>query len=376
MNHKRVWKIFEKYRKGKSSREENSLVESWYLHYENPNAEPLTEEQFARIENQRFVYPEKKVRPILRWRVAAAAAVLILSAISVVIYNGGGASEEPLPAVEFVVDYEPSANQAVLKVGGRTFELNTEKAGIRVSTDGVSYLGRNTEDMLVAINDKDDEVQTMTVETSKGGKFQVILPDGSAVWLNSSSRLTYPERFAANERVVELSGEAYFEVHHVDENYPFMVKSGGQTTEVLGTRFNVNAYDIDTKISTTLLEGRVQVAVHKSESTPQILSPNQQSVWDGQSTKIQVRDVDASQAISWLRGLFSFDDMRLEDILAEISRWYGVDVFFEEKSLKDERFGGSVSRDASLSEVLKILTLTETVKFKIENNQKRIIVKK
>lgn len=374
MEHKDVRKLLKKYRKGRASAYEKSLIESWYLSYKHENANPLTSEQFDQINDRKFVYPEAKVTSAWDWY-KVAAVLLILSSIAFSVYKWGGTDSQTLShveleRVEFEEDYVRPENHAFLTVGEKTYELNTEKSGIRITDGGVSYMDQGG-----VLHDFDsDEILELTVETSRGGRFQVVLPDGSLVWLNSSSKLVYPERFASNERIVELTGEAYFDVHHFDEYYPFLVKTAGQTIEVLGTRFNVKAYEDGSNISTTLLEGSVQVSLSKQSEVQQLLFPNQQSIWDGRSSDLRVVEVDAAQSITWIQGLFTFDNLRLEDILKEVSRWYDLEVVFEKESLKNERFGGYVSRNTTLSEVLKMLTLTETVRFKIENNPNKIIV--
>lgn len=205
-----------------------------------------------------------------------------------------------------------------------------------------------------------------TLTTPRGGQYQVVLPDGSKVWLNASSSLHFPTAFVGKNREVELTGEAYFEVAKNKEK-PFHVNVKGMQVEVLGTHFNVNAYSDENSIKTSLLEGSVRI---KDGSESGLLKPGQQGVIRSDSKNIEIKNVDMDEVIAWKNGLFQFDGANITAIMREIGRWYDVDIVYADK-VPARSFEGKISRDAPLSDVLKILELSN-VKFNVEG--KKIIV--
>src|SRR5690606_9250112 len=201
----------------------------------------------------------------------------------------------------------------------------------------------------------------LQLSTPKGGQYQITLPDGSRVWLNSASTLKYPSRFDDNERVVELAGEADFEVSHqfgadsVERvgpgDIPFFVRTKGQVVKVLGTSFNISAYTDDDDLRTTLVTGRVEVS-NVQRSIARILIPNQQAIMRGDI--LIVSDVDVAPYIDWKDGFFSFQETSLQDAMRQLSRWYDLEVTYD-SSIPTTYFFGKIRRDSSLSKVLKIL---------------------
>jgi len=206
-----------------------------------------------------------------------------------------------------------------------------------------------------------------TISTPLRGQYQLVLADGSRVWLNAGSSIKFPLAFTDSERSVEVKGELYFEVMQ-DKKRPFKVYSGQQQLEVLGTHFNVNAYDDEEEIKTTLLEGAVKVS---SGNISRILKPGQQSRLSGRTGEMNVVKVDLEEAISWKNGYFIFDNEDIHSVMRKISRWYGVEVVYANEHIS-ENFGGTVSKFENVSQVLKILEATGTIHFKIEG--RRIIV--
>jgi len=196
----------------------------------------------------------------------------------------------------------------------------------------------------------------------------VVLSDGSKVWINSASSLRYPTAFTGNERKVELTGEAYFEVAH-NPAKPFRVASRNQTVEVLGTHFNINAYDDEPAIKTTLLEGKVKVTAANNEV--RFLQPGQQSALS--TGAFTVSAVETDEAVAWKNGQFMFENDNIQYIMRTLSRWYDVDVEYS-GAIPDDTFGGGTSRFKNVSEVLNVLQLTGKVHFKIEG--RKIIVSK
>lgn len=201
-----------------------------------------------------------------------------------------------------------------------------------------------------------------TIETPKGGQYQVRLPDGTDVWLNAASSLKYPAHFNGAERMVMLSGEAYFEVSKM-KNKPFKVITKGEVIEVFGTHFNVNAYEDEAITRTTLLEGSVKVS-HGNHSA--VLKPGQQCGMENGT--FQVKMVKLKGIIDWKNGYFLFKEDNIYEIMRKLSRWYNIDPEYIGK-LDQLNFSGKISRTKDLSEVLKVLTLTGDVKFKVEGRR-------
>lgn len=191
----------------------------------------------------------------------------------------------------------------------------------------------------------------LKASTPRGGTYQIVLSDGTKVWLNASSELKFPASFnQTKQRSVELSGEAYFEVAK-NKMKPFMVRSNGQEIEVLGTHFNVNSY-LDEKVTkTTLLEGAIKLSQLKRDNPASyVLRPGQQAV---AGNTVVIRNVDAMDVIDWKNGMFIFNKESLESIMRKLSRWYDVDVVFEDEKLKSKLLGGLYHVSVQLPKYLK-----------------------
>ncbi|MNX85526.1 fec operon regulator FecR [compost metagenome] len=210
-----------------------------------------------------------------------------------------------------------------------------------------------------------------TIETPKGGQYQLILPDGSKVWLNAASSLTFPTSFVSlKTRKVELIGEAYFEIAK-NKTSPFIVKSAKQEVKVLGTHFNINSYADEQSTTTTLLEGSVNiVSLNKAENI--ILKPGQQSTLN--NNKINVTEINTEEAIAWKNGLFIFNDENIKSIMKKIARWYNVEITFK-GNLDHVSFVGNYARNKDLESLLENIELTEKVHFKIEGRRIEVIAK-
>jgi ferric-dicitrate binding protein FerR (iron transport regulator) len=205
------------------------------------------------------------------------------------------------------------------------------------------------------------EIVYNTISTARGNKYQLLLGDGTKVWLNSATSLKYPVAFKGRDRRVELTGEGFFEVAK-DKTKPFSVVTSSQEITVLGTHFNVNSYKDEETVQTTLLEGSVSV---RDTRTAVVLKPGSQALSDGSGLQVK-KDVDTDKVISWKQGWFDFDGMDLKMILRQVSRWYDVDVVYK-GSISNERFGGRIKKDVPLSRVLQLLQNTGG-KFQLQGN--------
>ncbi len=206
--------------------------------------------------------------------------------------------------------------------------------------------------------------ELLTITTPRGGQYQIFLPDGTKVWLNAESSLSYPASFTGKKyRSVEITGEAYFEVSH-RKIQPFMVKTTTQTIEVLGTHFNINSYNDQGSTITTLQQGSVKVSNMSSKSF--ILTPGKQSLTT--ANEISVQDADFETDLAWKNGNMEFRDAHIQTIMKEVSRWYDVEVEYRGK-ISQRKFNGSVSRTSNLSVLLKILAYSD-IHFVLEQGEK------
>jgi len=266
----------------------------------------------------------------------------------------------------------PGGTKAMLTLAdGTKIELTEAKIG-ELANDGTVSIrktanGQLTYDLSNLADDNSGMIKYNTIETPRGGEYHVILPDGTSVWLNSASSLKFPTRFSGTTREVTLVGEAYFEVFHNDK-LPFHVHVKDTKVGVLGTHFNVSAYEDDDGVTTTLLEGSVSVSKDKKEF---VLKPGQQSVTAGNAGRIVVKSADIEQVMAWRNGYFRFNDEEIGSILKKVSRWYDVDI--EYRTVKQgQRLGGISSRSKSLNDLMDQLEKIGNLHFKIEG--RRIIV--
>lgn len=296
-------------------------------------------------------------------KIAAVVLLILASAWAVLVIKSPAKQE--LVATRPAEDVLPGGSKAVLVLpDGQQVKLDSllpanaadnESAVIKKSAEGHPVYFAADNNKLKGYT---------TVKTPRGGQYEVVLPDGSKVWLNAASSITYPAAFNAGERRVVLTGEAYFEVASLwrnDKKVPFIVETGKQKIEVLGTRFNVNAYDDETGIKTTLIEGKVKVT---TENETIILKPNHEFNLglEGISTK----KVDVEPVIDWKNGDFLFADEDLESVMRKIARWYNVELIYDSE-IPEERLSGQISRSRNLSEVLRMLELSGDTKFRIED---------
>jgi len=229
----------------------------------------------------------------------------------------------------------------------------------------------------IEVSAKNATVLYNTITTPRGGQYQVMLSDGSKVWLNAASSLHFPTSFTGQQRIVELTGEAYFEVAHVSavgekNKLPFIVKiitaSGARReVEVLGTHFNINAYNDESVVKTTLLEGSVKMT---QESGSTLLIPGQQAQLNSNGDVNILKDADMDEAIAWKNGMFQFKKVDIKTIMRQIARWYDVDIEYQKNV--DEKFYAEISRNTNVSNVFRILEETGGVHFVIEG--KKVVV--
>lgn len=365
--------LIDKYQNGNASAEERGLLESWYNQdVRQRNEMDFPEDLWQRQEESlKMILGKEKARTLWPRIVAIAAAV---AAIVFGIWFFELTSSRKAPGNDAWVkhDIAPGKNGATLTLStGEVLQLSDTKTGVVIGPASLTYddgsslkTGRNAESAL-----------GLTAATAKGQTYMVILPDGSKVWLNAASTLKFPSSFSRKvSRTVELAGEAYFEISK-NKSQAFVVKTKKgdrfpeQEIKVLGTHFNVTAYEDEATVRTTLLEGSVEVgAVGVGRS---LLKPEQQAVLSRNGIKVQA--VRAEDAIAWKEGLFIFEDEPLEQIMKRIARWYNVEVVYDEGVDRSKRYWGSVSRYEQVSGVLDIMQSTRNIHFKVEGRRIRVM---
>ncbi|HMI02918.1 MAG TPA: FecR domain-containing protein [Pedobacter sp.] len=367
--------ILKKYRKNIASAEEIKFLEAYYDVFEanEPLISNQNEADFVYLkENIKKEVDRKIIRPKgivkkISWLkyTAAAAAVLVLLSLSWFFFAGNNETDQ---VARIDKNISPGGNKATLTLaGGQMIILNDAATGEIARQSGISITKTDDGQIVYSVAAGDGEVLQNTIETPRGGQYRVILPDGTNVLLNAASSLAYPTAFKGAERLVQLNGEAYFEVAK-NKNMPFRVRSGGQTVEVLGTHFNINAYEDERSIKTTLVEGSVRVF---SSNASSLLSPGQQAVLSRKGDGIiSIRNVNLDKETAWKSGMFSFEDDDIKSVMRSIARWYDVDVSYKD-DMSDIVFSGEIFRTARLSEVFKILELNNV---QLDVHGKTIIV--
>lgn len=296
---------------------------------------------------------------------AVAAILLITISLSLIFFNYNQLGNTPLLTNTSI---KPGKDMALLIFDdGTSIQLDTLKNSV-LSKNGKTLIRKADDGTLIYEPEVDVKgnkaLSYNTIVIPRGGKYKIKLPDGTWVWLNSESRLTYPSFFSGNERLVELNGEAYFEVAK-NKDMPFRVKTGNVNVEVLGTCFNVCSYT--STVKTTLLEGSVKLRNNKNETV--VLEPGEQGT--NTTNGIDIAKVKVQEVVAWKEGYFVFRDNTISEIMDQIKRWYDVDIEYKGNPIPHV-FGGVYSKNKELPELLKGLELTGLVHFKVEG--RRIIV--
>lgn len=373
MEEKRAQTLLRKYLAGNCTEAEKALLESWYLQRELNDFPDLGTEERLQDKQQLFAMLEKAHHPKkhnLYWLKMTAAAALAAVIFGFWFSTSQQTTINPNARVVNKNDIAPGGNKAVLTLAnGEVIDLSSDKNGIVIHAGQLAY-SDGTEIKTNGTNALEEPAQLNTIATPVGGQYQVILQDGTKVWLNAASSLRYPSRFNNKERNVEISGEAYFDVTH-DEKRPFKVRSKGQQVEVLGTAFNIMAYDNEDMVKTTLLRGAVRVAgLGPLKAKIVTLLPGQQSLLTAQQISVN-NNPDLEEVVSWKNGYFKFNE-DIKNIMNKIARWYNIEVVYRPGVDLSQTFSGEVSKSRNVSVLLKVMELTGNVHFKIE--ERRIIV--
>lgn len=376
MKNNKSIRLLHKYLFGKPSFEEKVKVEKWYEDIDE-SGDIAGSDELLQIKEQVYqdtwdkLSPRGRLIPFYKksfFRVAAAAVVAACITSAYFLFLN-----KPKPAATIAKVHAPalindvaapSVNKAVLTLGnGKTIVLDSAANGSLAQQGNVVVSKLNNGKIVYnPDNSGASRIQYNTLTVPKGSKpVQLVLADGSEVWLDVASSISYPTAFAGNERKVEITGEAYFEVTH-NEAKPFIVQKGDVEIKVLGTQFNVNAYDDENSLKVTLLEGAVKVERHGNESLT--IKPGQQAEITRQGRMELNKDVDIDEVMAWKNNWFNFNSLTVPEIMQQIGRWYNVSVTYQGKPV-NKHFSGIVSRSNNVSEVLKIMEQAG-IKFTIE----------
>jgi ferric-dicitrate binding protein FerR (iron transport regulator) len=325
----------------------------------------------------------KKFFSIAWVRVAAAAAIFLVIGGSAYLFtdkkNIQTSVVKTSTSSHYKNDIAPGGNKAVLTLAnGSTIILDSTHNGVLARQGSTQILKLDDGSLTYTTENKNTgEIMYNTISTPRGGQYQITLPDGTKVWLNAASSLRFPTSFTGKQRIVELTGEAYFEVSPLlsakgGAKVPFIVhvNSGlnGLDVQVVGTHFNIMAYENEQSINTILLEGKVNVT---KNGVTKNLEPGKEAIANNQTNTLQVNDANVEQAVAWKNGYFRFKETNIHELMRQVERWYDVDVEYKTQR-NDQDYTGIVPRTQNVSALLQILELTGTVHFQIEG--RKIIV--
>lgn len=360
---------------------EKRELEEWLSNTENDrlyqSLQGATPE--VRKEKLRRLHPEKawkgleeRIRfttkfPLLRFvRYAAILAFLLATGTFVYLYPGSVKSR----TIEFCEQKSPqpgSSKALLILESGQEVELKTDQ-DFMLKQDSTVMLNNagNTLQVKLLQKQTDTSESFQTLVIPRGGEYKLILSDGSTIWLNSETRLRFPSSFSGEKRRVYLEGEAYFEVSH-NSSRPFIVSVKEMEVEVLGTKFNIKAYEEDAIIYTTLSEGSVK-ATYSSTAKSLLLQPNQQARYTKQNGHLEKQETDARLSTGWTEGRFVFENETLDEIMKQLGRWYNTEVVYQSPQIKKYRFTGDVDRFDNISTILQLIEKTYNITFTTNGN--------
>lgn len=351
-------KLIDRHLLGECTAEESQIVNSYFnqVAKQMPDMGPSDDIEFRKQrtwERMNLNRSSRTIKPIFRYVAAAAAAVILLVSGWIFFSNPQHHTISQISKIQ--TDIQPGGFGASLTLAnGRKVALDSGKSGLTIGQtityeDGSTVLAKK--EML------SPAVSSLTVTTIKGQIYSLILPDGTKVWLNADSKLTFPSKFEGGIRKVALEGEGYFVVSHQTDN-PFFVESRGQLVEDLGTEFNIQAYTDESIVKTTLVEGAVKV-------NSRLIKPGEQTILSP-SGSIKVEQADIFKVLAWKQGDFVFRGEPLDEALRVIARWYDIEVKYERDASKEITVGGTVSRSKTIRSVLDLMEQTGKVKFNVK----------
>lgn len=368
---------------GKLTDQENELFDQWLSSSgrnqklwerikDNHNFQ-IRNEQFESIdtreawvnlaENLNLRRKKKQLNVFLKY---AAAIILPLLVGTMVYWYVKWPSEQHILAQS---DIRPGSRNACLVLNdGQSINLDSLKAKSLKEVDG-TVIDKTNDELNYSTQQtlQSNKVLKNTLVVPRGGEYSLVLSDGTKVFVNSMSKLVFPVRFSGDKREVILEGEAYFEVKE-DQLHPFIVNVNGIQVNVLGTSFNVKAYEEEENIYTTLVEGKVRITGDKVEKEC-VLNPDQQVVLNKLNAEVSVQNVDARLYMQWTRGKYTFSNQSLDEIMRTLSRWYDLDYQYQDESIKTIVFEGGLNKYESIDPILDIIRSTGKVKIKVQGKE-------
>jgi transmembrane sensor len=366
--------ILLKYEAGQCTEEEKAVVETFYLQLPETGENMLSDQELMAAVDRisaRLPIQSTPVRAIRLWPRIAAAAMLLLS-IGIGSYF---LIKEKFQDDQIAENHKliiPGRNQATLTLANGQKIILTRGLSGQLAQQGATAISLNKQKVVsystpITENDKPMIYNTLSTSVGQQSPYPLELSDGTRVWLNALSSITFPVAFNSKSRLVKITGEAYFEVAH-DEGRPFSVSVNDQIIEDIGTHFDVNAYNDEPFIQTVLLEGKIKV----SQGNQTIyLAPGREVI--NQNGELKIQDADTEESVAWKNGYFSFNNTDIRTIMRVISRWYNIEVSYS-INVTTDGFNGKISRFKDISKVLNMLSATGLVHFKVEG--RRIIVLK
>ncbi|MGF7080395.1 FecR family protein [Mucilaginibacter sp. UYCu711] len=377
MEQKTITELLEKIKNCTATPAEEASVKAWLHKLNEANASGLSDEDLlhGRTAMWQAIYSATTPRTRSLWpRIAAAASILFVLSFGgyYLLYKQAFQTV----AVTYKIDIAPALHHATLTLAnGQQIALTKTVAGklAQQGNTAVAVLAGTGLTYSTIPEDNSTKVEYNTLTTVRGEQapYPLQLADGTKIWLNAASSITFPVAFNGNERKVTVTGEAYFEVVHNGAK-PFRVSVKDQTIEDIGTHFNINAYDDEAVIKTTLFEGSVSIAKDKAKV---VLKPGQQGITAANISGIKVNNVDTEEALAWKKGRFYFEHETLQSVMRKISRWYDVDVQYPTDQTLHTNYWGRMSRETNISVVLNRLAVTNNVRF-IVDGKKVIVLKK
>lgn len=325
------------------------------------------EDEYRRLEEN--IYDQKSRRMTLRWSIAASIILLVGLFVGRTINGVRDMHEEQLLTKSVM---QPGTSKAILMMANGEKVVLDQARKLDIQLNERVRVASSGQGIVYEENGKGEVKEEYNkLVTPTGGEYFLTLSDGTRVFLNAASELKYPVEFVGGKRVVDLNGEAYFEVRK-DSLRPFIVRVNGAEVTVLGTSFNVNTYGDDGQIYTTLVNGSVRIFSEKN-GQEEVLTPGMQGVMNIQTGQLTVREVDVESYVAWREGRFVFRTMTLDLIMRQLQRWYDFEVFYQNPELKEYEFRGVIKRDMDLDKVLSVIKATTNVDFEVKGKVITII---
>lgn len=381
MQDKRIYQLIAKQLVEGLNEEEKQELNDWIAESGNDSFyQEITEKEYVKLRLEKWSSIDVKkhttafereigIKPVRRvsewWQYAAAVVIFCVIGIGFWMAVGKDAEVKKVAGMDIV----PGETKAVLVLNdGRQVDLGVKKVDRIIEKDGKVIMN----DSLGINYNQESGEQGVGLKNEiivpTGGEYNLILSDGTIVYLNAESRIEFPVKFSGKERVVTLVGEAYFQVT-ASKEHPFIVKTKDMDVLVTGTEFNVKAYPDELEVQTTLLKGEVTVFAGFEKKEKMTISPNQQAQWDRKNVALEVREVDPGLFMAWRNGQFIFRQDRLEDIMRTLARWYGVEVVFSDESIKNMTFAGKLDRSEDIAPILNVLKATGKLTVNVKGKQ-------